>query len=136
MFRKFIGIYLGIIVIALSYAYAGIHYLIYGIVDGLGSIIFGIIFFIGAAIFAVSAIYIVFKYIQNVGTKASGAVKVFGERKQATRPMFAVQAGVSTADELQKWAVLLEKGLISTQEYENARKELLRPTATDAGVQK
>lgn len=50
------------------------------------------------------------------------------ERKarDLSRPKLTSTAGMSTADELTKWAALLEKGVVTQDEFDAAKAELLK----------
>ena len=61
---------------------------------------------------------------------SSAATAAMGRVKQVAaevgRPKITSTSGMSTADELEKWARLRDTGVVSQQEFEAARAELLK----------
>lgn len=87
----------------------------------------GVLAAIAAALFA-TVNWVRRAMSSDAATTAMGVVKRVAA--EASRPKIASTSGMSTADELEKWARLRDTGVVSQQEFEAARAELLKHRGT------
>ena len=88
-------------------------------------------FLLGVAVvsFGISSLFAVTTFISRLAASdvAKGALQAVKETAQdARKPRITSTAGMSTADELEKWARLRDTGVVTEEEFQTARAELLK----------
>jgi len=84
---------------------------------------------IGVLSTILGALFAIFHWLKKAAS-SEAATSAMGRAKQVAediaKPKITSTSGMSTADELEKWARLRATGVVSQQEFDAARAELLR----------
>ena len=92
---------------------------------GLGQFLLGV----GVVSFGLSCLVAVTTFISRVAASDLAKDAVQAVRRTAHevgKPRITTTSGMSTADELEKWARLRDTGVVSEDEFQTARDELLK----------